>query len=452
MQSESSKGAIILNRLDRIPVWPYSTAVLLSVGAGFFFAFFDIVSIGIALPKIEQDFQISNEMAAWAITSSLVGYIIGSFLDSRIADYFGRRPGLYLSILFFSLGSLGCAVSQTFFQLVVWRFISGLGLGAEIALVTAIMGELAPANYRGQYTSRASAFGMLGFALVPFVGMGLVPHYEWGWRILFALGSLGGLVIAFTRWWVPESPRWLIAQGKFLEAKEIVEKAEERARQKMGTELPPFMPQIEEAPIRYGMLHMLRSPYSGRLILFVAIWFFYYLGNYAWLTLSTELLIDKGFELAKSLQFIAIGSLGFILGSLIPVFYGDRIQRKYFAAATAFIWSLVLLAIGWFPIAWIIIPCGFIASITIAAIIPIMYAYTAEHFPTTIRATCISITDGLGHLGGAVCGQVVFGVYALFEPLGYGFPAALSCMALSGFITLILVLFGVNMTGVPLKR
>ena len=450
MQINKDRGGLILNRLDRIPIWPYSQLVLISIGAGFFFAFFDIVALGLALPKIEQDFHISAEIAAWSITSGLIGYILGSFIDSRISDCYGRQIGIYLSILFFSAGSIFCAFSQSIEAFVAWRLVSGMGLGAEIALVTTLVGELSPASCRGRYTSRAIAFGMLGFAVVPFVGMFIVPNYSWGWRALFVMGGLGGLIILFTRWWVPESPRWLIAQGSLEKADAIVTKAEVFAQKRLKTELPPPATTQLVIPHRLSLKHIFNAPYHRRLILFIAIWFVYYLGNYSWLTLSTNLFYDKGFHLAKSIDFVAISSCGFIIGSIFPILWGDKIERKKFAAIVAVIWSLALLAIGWYPVTWVIIVGGLIASTSIAAIIPIMYAYTAENFPTSARATCLSITDGLGHLGGAICGQVIFGLYALFQHVGFGFQAAFSCMALTGLITAFLLTRGINMTRVTL--
>lgn len=416
----------------------------------FFFAFFDIVSIGLALPRIEQTFGISPEIASWPITSGLMGYILGSFLDSRISDRYGRRIGIYISILLYSVGSLFCGLSQSITNLTVWRFVSGMGLGAEISLVTTLLSELSPASYRGQSTSRAVAFGMLGFAAVPVIGFFLVPNYSWGWRALFVFGSLGGLIIALTRWWVPESPHWLVARGFFTKADAIVTNAETYARNRLKIELPPPSTR-EQIPLKHAsILQLFQSPCNKRIIFFVAIWFIYYLGNYAWLTLSTNLFVDKGFKLANSIGFVAISSCGFIFGCLFPMLWGDKVERKKFAATVAIIWSISLLIIGWFPTTWVIICSGFIAATTIAAIIPIMYAYTAENFPTAIRATCVSVTDGLGHLGGAICGQVIFGVYALFEHAGLGFPAAFSCMALTGLITALLLLFGTNMTKVAL--
>lgn len=417
----------------------------------FFFAFFDTVSIGLALPKIEQSFRISSEMASWPITSGLIGYIVGSFLDSRISDRYGRRIGIYISILLFSVGSLFCAFSQSIGNLTFWRFISGMGLGAEISLVTTLLSELSPSSYRGQATSRAVAFGMLGFAIVPIIGFFLVPNYSWGWRALFIFGGLGSLFIAFTRLWVPESPHWLISRGFFEKADVIVTNAEIYARNHLKLDLP--LPQKKDhLPLKhYSIWQIFQTPSNKRIALFIAIWFVYYLGNYAWLTLSTNLFFDKGFKLASSIGFVAISSCGFIFGCLFPVLWGDKIERKKFAASVAIIWSIALFVIGWFPTTWVIIISGFIAATTIAAIIPIMYTYTAENFPTGIRATCVSVTDGLGHLGGAICGQVIFGVYALFNHSGYGFAAAFSCMALTGLITALLLSFGANMTNTSLR-
>ena len=96
----------ILARLDRIPVWPYPRRVLGIVGAGIFFAFFDIVAIAAALPVLVDQFDVTAGAASQAITLGLFGYIIGAFLISRLADRSGRRIGLLVSVVLFSVGSL----------------------------------------------------------------------------------------------------------------------------------------------------------------------------------------------------------------------------------------------------------------------------------------------------------------------------------------------------------
>src|SRR5579875_785079 len=103
--------ASVTARLDRIPVWPYERKLLWIVGAGYFFAFFDIVTISYATPVIATQFHVSKATVALSVTSSLVGYIIGAFLDSTIADKWGRPLSLMLSVSVFSLGTVLAALS-----------------------------------------------------------------------------------------------------------------------------------------------------------------------------------------------------------------------------------------------------------------------------------------------------------------------------------------------------
>jgi MFS transporter, putative metabolite:H+ symporter len=181
-----------LARLDRLPVWPYPYRALVAVGAGFFFALFDVVTIGIALPVIANQFGISTETASVAITTGLIGYIIGAYLDSTVADLWGRRVGLTISIILVAIGSLLSALSPSLFWLALWRFVTGLGIGADIASVSSYLSEVSPARVRGRYTSWATTAGSAGLAVAPLVALLLVPSFPWGWRALFIIGSLGG--------------------------------------------------------------------------------------------------------------------------------------------------------------------------------------------------------------------------------------------------------------------
>ena len=152
-----------LARLDRIPVWPYERKLLWIVGAGYFFAFFDIVTISFATPVIATQFHVSKATVAYSITSSLIGYIIGAFADGLIADKWGRRLSLGISVAVFSLGTILAALSTNVTELIAFRFIAGLGIGAEIAAVTTYIGEVAPARLRGRYTSWATTMAYAGF-------------------------------------------------------------------------------------------------------------------------------------------------------------------------------------------------------------------------------------------------------------------------------------------------
>jgi len=441
------RGRAIIARLDRIPIWPYPKRVMLTVGIGFFFSFFDILTIGLSLPSIQQTFNVTLHAATWAITSGLIGYIIGSFINSRISDKFGRRLALYFSIGAFTIGSILTAFSPSLAWVIIWRLLSGMGIGAEIAAVITFMEELSPTLVRGKATSLAIAFGMFGFAIIPFIALYLIPSFIWGWRILFIIGGLGGVVIFFMRRSLPSSPRWLFLHNRLDEAEKVVARAEKFAQGKLNEELPAPEP-IPDYPLNvdFSTSAAFKPPFGKRVIFFAIIWFVYYIGNYGWLTLATSLFYNHGFKLATSIAFVAVSSLGFLFGSLFVTIISDRIERKWLCSGIAFVWVISLLVVGWFPMPALIMIAGFIAATTIAMLIPIMYIYTGENFPTRVRNTCVSITDGVGHLGGAFCGQIIFGIAGSFAATHIHFGMAFTTMAITGFLTFLLLLFGIRMT------
>lgn len=421
----------LLARLDRIPCWPYPRRILGILGAGIFFAFFDIVTIAAALPVLVDQLHISADQAGRAVTASLFGYIVGSLLVSRLADRVGRRTGLLVSVALFSGGSLMTATSQALWHVVLWRFVSGMGIGADIAGLTTYLAEVSPKALRGRYTAVAIGLGFLGIAVVPFAAELLVPRFEWGWRALFVLGAVGGLVIAFGRRGLAPSARWLLARGRSRDALTAVEEAERYAVGERGVTLPPPEPtDIPSAPI--SVRGLLASSLRRRLFAFLAIWALYYVGNYAWISLMPELYVKHGLELRSSLWLTAVTSLGFVVGSLTAVHFAERAERKWICAVVAAGWSLLLLAVGWMGSLPVVVAAGFFASASIALFIPLMYTYTGENFPTPTRATCVAMTDGLGHIGGMFCAPIVLGAYDLFHTWGLGFQGALSTMAITG--------------------
>ncbi|MFL5860142.1 MAG: MFS transporter [Solirubrobacteraceae bacterium] len=438
-----------LARLDRIPVWPYEKRLLWVIGAGYFFAFFDIVTISFALPVIATQFHASKGAVSLSVTSSLIGYIIGAIGDSQVADKWGRRLSLAVSVALFSVGTALAALSWNVESLVVFRFISGLGIGAEIAAVTTYLSEISPAPLRGRYTSWATTAAYAGFAVVPFVARLLVPTFAAGWRILFAIGALGGVTILFMRRGIPASPRWLVSQGRSQEAAEVVADAEQTAQDNLdeNEELPPPQPVPDEASAeRFPIRALLQPPMARRLVLFIGIWFVYYIGNYGWLTLGPTLFTDKGYSLADSTSYLIVSGIGFLAGAFATTRFSDRLERKYTAAAFATLWAIALLVIGLFVSPAIIIVFGFIASASVGLLVPLLYTYTAEHFATNARATGVAMTDGLGHIGGALAPLIVLGANA-----AWGFSGAFIVMAATGVLTAGLVLLGIQATGRSLE-
>src|SRR3954452_2913901 len=114
MVAAALDGSTLLARLDRLPGWPYGRRLMWVVGSSYFFAFFDAVSIGFALPVIQSHFHLSTSKASLVVVLGLAGYVVGALLDSRLADVRGRKLALQVSVVALAAGAIGAALSPSF--------------------------------------------------------------------------------------------------------------------------------------------------------------------------------------------------------------------------------------------------------------------------------------------------------------------------------------------------
>src|SRR5579875_242501 len=247
---EERDAALILARQDRIQVWALPWRYLAIIGTGYFFTFYDITDIGFAIPQIQPQFHLSgNESTFLALAIGLIGYAVGSLAIGALADRVGRFRMLIATIVLTAIGSFGDAAAGGLTTLILFRFITGMGVGADLNLVSTYVGELAPASLRGRISVATFLVGIIGQAITPFVALGLIPALHDGWRWLFAIGGIIALIALAARFELPESPRWLALHGRLREAEELVSQMEERARRR-GAHLA--QPDPSEVDLRSG--------------------------------------------------------------------------------------------------------------------------------------------------------------------------------------------------------
>jgi putative MFS transporter len=181
--------------------------------------FFDYFLIGFVLPFMIGSWNLTFLQSAVMLLSSGVGAMIGAFVWGWAADRIGRRPVFNLTILNFSLatGALYFTPEGGLAYLVIMRFLVGFGVGGLYCVDLPLVQEFMPARKRGFIGGMVTCFIPIGVMLGAFSGGYLAESV--GWRGLFAIGVLPGLLVLLVRLWVPESPRWLLRRGRVAEAK-----------------------------------------------------------------------------------------------------------------------------------------------------------------------------------------------------------------------------------------
>ena len=425
-----------LARLDRLPVWPWPRSLLFNLGGSFFFAFFDIVVIGAALPAINADFGTTAAQGGYAVTAGLVGLVFGNFAGAWVSTRKSRVLALQSALWIFSAGMVLSVFAPNLTWLCVARFIAGFGTGADIGAVVTYIAEVSPERARGRITGFTTVCGFTGTALAPFLALLLTTEWTWGWRVLFAFGALGAVVVVATRRRMPPSPRHMAERGDDAHLSPLIDEAEARG-QARGYELPPVPAQSADAGA------VMKSAPAIAIAVFTVAWFVYYIGNFGWLTLAPTILTENGFAVAASLGFLAVANAGLVVGAGVSYLVADRLERKWLLIVTLVVWGLALMGIGAWGSSTAVMVLGFAAAFTIGLAIPVFYSFTAEHFSSKNRPWGMAWTDGVGHLGGAIAPYIL---------IGPTMAAAFGIMGVTGFLTAFILLFTARTKGRSLEE
>ena len=350
----AARGQALLDRMDRLPGWPLPRFDLFVLGLAYFFVFYDITDIGFGMPRIAQQFALTtNDVKFVAIAIGLIGYIVGSNLIGALADWRGRKLAFLTSLLVSGLGSLGTAFATGIVSLSMWRFLTGMGVGAALNLASTYVGELSPPSQRGRISVTMFMIGIIGQAVTPFVALALVPHFYIGWRILFAIGAFIGLAGVLFGMRLPESPRWLIQHGHLKEAEAMVGSMEQRFDPEDLVASAAPLSSGAEGTQRTGdedpgstMHELTHGRYGLAVLAMITMWFLWYIGNYGFLGDAATLLSVHGLGIGSSILYLAVGAIGYPVGAGIMIVTADKIERKHLIFAATVVWLTGMLLIG----------------------------------------------------------------------------------------------------------
>lgn len=363
----------------------------------------DIKLYGWVMPTLLAAWGMSRAEAGSIATVALLSSALGGWIGGVLADRLGRVRVLQVTILWFSLFTLLCAVTNSYAQLLVMRSLHGLGFGAEWGVGAALIGEIVRDKYRGTASGTVHSAWAVGggAAAILYAAMFSAFPADIAWRALFALGALPAAFVLYIRRFVTDSPIFL---------------ADRRARAKAGASggfSAIFAPELLRSTVLGAMVSM--GCIGGASA--VHTWLPTYLNTVRHLSVMGTSAFVVTFEVAHF--------CGYIGGAHLADIIGRRLNFILMAAATSItVAAYMLLPVGDTVIFLLGIPLGFFGSGVYSGIGAILN----EIFPTRVRGSGIGFCFNFGRAMGAVFPTLV-GILAAAMPLS----AAIGALSVSAY-------------------
>jgi MFS transporter, putative metabolite:H+ symporter len=354
---------------------------------------------------------------------TILGYVIGAFGITVFADLYGRKPAFIISILMLCIGSILVSLAADMVQMYIFRLLTGIGIGAEIAIVGAYIGEISPKSKRGKYTSIIIILGWIGITSSGPISLLLIGHKHAlmnidGWRIIMGIPGVIALISLLFSARMPESPRWLLSKGKFKDTNLVLVSLGIRPLVKEGGgKEEEGMGKTSFNKEKFGLLLRLfkNKQLLFRILFLIAIWFLVLVPIYASLLLVVAY-TNHGYSISQSISINVIGSIGFVAGGVVSILLADKIERKHQVAIASSIMGIAFILRGLLINDYIgLVVASFIAFGSNAWLISSLLVYTSENFPTKIRSSSSGIVEGTSRAFATV-GPILF---ILLEPFGF---------------------------------
>lgn len=386
----------------RTPFTPYQKRLFAFLGVATFFDGYDLIALAQILPNLRADLGVAESGAGLLVSFINLGAVAAWFLV-RGADRWGRRRLLQITIVGYTLCTLGSGLAPDVYTFGLFQFFARMFLLGEWAVAMIYAAEEFPADRRGFVIGTIQALSTLGSVTCAAIAPILIGS-EWGWRSVFFVGAVPLVLLAFARRNLRETARF--TQGEH-----------ERAAG--------------------GFFAALRGPYAARIVLLGVIWGLTYACTQNAITFWKEFAVgERGFSdadvgLAVSLSAVVAMPLVFGVGALL-----DRVGRKRAAVLvfglTAFgVWGAYTLH-GFV----LLTACLALGVFGVAAVLPVLTSFNTELFPTAIRGTAVAwANNGIGRIG-HVISPAILGVMA--ASMGWG--AALRGTAVLPLLAVALIL------------
>nr|WP_246283812.1 MFS transporter [Nocardioides perillae] len=366
-------------------------------GVGWALDAMDVGLIGFVMAALAVQWDLGPTTLSWIASVGFAGMAVGASLGGLLADRLGRRQVFALTLLVYGVATGAAALSWSVGALLVFRFLIGLGLGAELPVASTLVSEYAPARIRGRVVVALESFWAVGWTLAALIGYLVVPTSDDGWRWALALGAAPALWSVVVRLGLPESVRFLESRGRHAEAEAAVRRFEESAGVTAPahpvTEQQPTPPPPRPGPAAVWAPGRRRATASMWAVWFGTNWSYY--GAFLWLP---TLLVASGMDLVRSFGFTLVITLaqlpGYLVAAVLVEVWGRRLTLSTFLLGSAG----AALAFGTADTERGVLLAGLALSFCNLGAWGALYAVSPEVYPTPLRATGVGAAAGFGRL------------------------------------------------------
>jgi len=385
--------------IEEIGLGRFQYRLLAICGASWAADAMEVVIISYVIPVIVQQWDLGSGQAGFIGTAIFIGMLVGAWFWGTITDYVGRKIGFQLTILADSVFGFLSALSPSYVFLVITRALTGFGVGGTLPVDFAVFSEYLPRRNRGWYLVLLESFWALGTIVVAGLAWLILPSApRTGWRVLLALSAVPGAIAFFVRRHIPESPRYLIVEGREEEARQVLQ----HVAQVNGTTLDVDRLQTEERTEAITVAALWKKRFIRTTVMLWVAWFAISLGYYGVVIWLPGIFVERGFEFLRTYQNTFLLALAQLPGYFSAAYLVERWGRKLTLAVYLVFSGVFTYLFAVVSGLSLIVGAAMLMSFFTLGAWGVLYAYTPELYPTEVRATGMGWASGMTRIAGAI--------------------------------------------------
>lgn len=387
---------------------------------------YDLAVAGAALPAIMESMGVNATTAGFMASSALFGMMFGAIGLGALSDKIGRRVTLSICVVLFSVFTAAAGMTSDPYLFSIMRFLAGIGIGGALPNAAAHMSEYSPQKMRGFMTTLMCCGYAIGSILAAILGKQFIASH--GWQTVFFVAGIPVIMIPFIMMYLPESISYLVKKQDHASLAKIAKQIDPSLTINDKTQ---FVTGVDNTEVKHGIAGLFSE---GRAFGTLMLWLAFIMSLFMLYALSSwlvKLLAMAGHSLGSALNFLLAYNVGAIIGAVGGGWLSDRLGMKLVSVSMCIIAmiSLILMGYGVQPL-WLVV--AVVGASTLGASI-LMYAYTAQYYPSHLRSLGTGTASGMGRIG-AITAPIVIGVLVSMKlPLEQNFFAIASAALVMTF-------------------